>query len=187
MAGRNNKRRFTILCEGMRDYQFARAYLQKRFGKRQAECIRVDIPHGLGAGSAHVRDRYPVELQAHRSRRYQRNAWLVVMIDADTGTLEERLGELGASAARADIDPPTRREEDRVLLLVPQRNIETWMRWAEGKDVADDKNYKRNYHNVGSVQPFGRMAADRCRDVDAATLPESLQHACNEVARLNDQ
>ncbi|MBT11388.1 MAG: hypothetical protein CMI02_05055, partial [Oceanospirillaceae bacterium] len=72
------KKRFVVLCEDEKSYQFVRGYLQRRFGKQTVQTSRVDVPYGLGSGEQSVRERFATELCARRTKPKDENLWLVV-------------------------------------------------------------------------------------------------------------
>ncbi len=92
---------------------------------------------GAGAGDQFVRDNYPVYLDAIR----RRNGILVVMIDGDNDSIEQRLKQLNDVCEQSDILP--RKSSDNVAIFVPSRNIETWLAYLNGEDVNETDTYPR--------------------------------------------
>ena len=81
-----------ILCEDRQQEVFARQFLQKRGFPGP---FRVEVcPKGEQSGEQYVRERYPKEVKAYRSKRNHLSIYLVVLIDADNKTVDERLSQL---------------------------------------------------------------------------------------------
>ena len=167
------RRRATILCEDRAHWHFARACLQARgWNVRQLQ-PRI-APAGRGAAERWVRDRYPEELRAYRSKAAE-NACLIVIIDGDKQSPDERVSDLEATAPRGS--------QDRVALFVPCRNIETWIAYLEGHAVSEEQQY-RSFKRGHSRGDAARELASRCAGrgcLDDA--PASLVHACDEWRR----
>jgi hypothetical protein len=83
-----------ILCEDRQQEVFARYFLKKR---GFTGLFRTKIcPIGSQSGEQYVRTQYPVEVKAYRQNKNQVSIGLVVLIDADTGTLQDRLNQLAS-------------------------------------------------------------------------------------------
>jgi hypothetical protein len=170
-----------ILCEDRQQEVFARYFLKKRgFTGR----FRANIcPEGSQAGEQYVRTHYPEEVKAYRQKRNQVSIGLVVLIDADTGTLEARLNEL-ASVLEED-EQKNRGSNEAIAIFVPKRNIETWIHYLQGETVNEEAVYARFKNNEAVCKTAVEDLADRCY---SQSLPEdappSLQAACGELQRL---
>jgi hypothetical protein len=76
------------------------------------------------------------ELRACRQRHNTKaNTLLIVVADADAFTVVERRSHLVA-------DPPTV-TDDPLVVLIPRRHIETWIRAAMGESVNETDSYKK--------------------------------------------
>lgn len=75
--------------------------------------------------SVGVLRRVGVEVDALRERNFQKNVCLVVMIDADNKGLQGRVKELLDRIA-TDSSDGGRREGERIALVVPALEIESW-------------------------------------------------------------
>ncbi len=85
-----------ILCEDRQQEVFARFFLKKR---GFTGLFRAKIcPPGSQSGEQYVRTQYPVEVKAYRQNRNRVSIGLVVIIDADKSTLQERLDWLALTA-----------------------------------------------------------------------------------------
>jgi hypothetical protein len=78
---------------------------------------------------------FPKELEACRRRHVTHaNTRLIVVIDADQFEVGERRSHLDRATQRSATDP--------VVLLIPKRHIETWVRAALGQVVNETDDYK---------------------------------------------
>ena len=130
--------RVILLCEDRHQENLVAHYLKKAKLASPREIRVRKSPHG--AAEQFVRENYPDELAELRRRAHQRNLRLIVVIDADVGTVENRRAQLDASCKKADVTP--RRESDRVAVLIPKRNVDTWIWFLLGNDVEEDEDYK---------------------------------------------
>lgn len=171
-----------ILCEDKQQEVFALSFLKKRgFTNR---LIRSKIcPPGSQSGEQYVRTQYPVEVKAYRQKRNQVSIGLVVLIDADTGTLEARLNQL-ASVLAQDAQEK-RRSHEAIAIFVPKRNIETWIHYLQGESVNEEDAYAKFEKNEAVCKTYVENLADRCYAQDLPEdAPRSLQAACRELQRL---
>jgi hypothetical protein len=170
-----------ILCEDRQQEVFARYFLKKRgFTGR----FRANIcPEGSQAGEQYVRTHYPEEVKVSRQKRNPVSIGLVVLIDADTGTLEARLNEL-ASVLDED-EPKNRKPNEAIAIFVPKRNIETWIRYLQGETVNEEDDYAKFEKNEAACKTAVEDLADRCYSQSLPeNAPRSLQAACGELQRL---
>src|ERR1017187_1702602 len=93
----------------------------------QTRIVRVErSPEGKGSAKAWVTKNYIKEVKAHRSKvRHQENIGLVVGSDADNLTVSARAYGLDAALAGAGF--PRRQSEEKICLIIPKWNIETWL------------------------------------------------------------
>lgn len=170
-----------ILCEDRQQEVFARYFLKKR---GFTGLIRPKIcPPGSQAGEEYVRTHYPGEVKAYRQKRYQVSIGLVVLIDADTGTLEARLNEL-ASVLEED-EQKNREPNEAIAIFVPKRNIETWIHYLQRETVNEEGVYAKFKNNEALCKTAVEDLADRCYSQSLPEdAPRSLQAACGELQRL---
>lgn len=74
----------------------------------------------------------------------QRSLWLVVVADAD---LQDRGRILREAIADAQLAPVT--PDDRVLVLLPARNVETWAWCLLDHSVDETTDYKHEVQHTG--------------------------------------
>ena len=127
-----NRSKITVLCEDKQHATFIRIFLKKRNRKIYA-VSRTDA----GAGEQFVRDNYPAQLDAIRKR----GGILVVMIDGDNYSIEQRQKQMDKACKQKGVSP--RNLSDKVAVFVPMRNIETWLAYLDGEDVNETDTYPR--------------------------------------------
>ena len=165
-----------ILCEDYMHFNFARRYLIQRGieGRR----IRGNVaPSGRGAGSQYVLNGYPKEVKAIRSRGYLR-AGLVAVVDADVCSVQQRLRQF--DDALVESRQSGRVETERIALLAPKRNVETWVFHLLGNEVNEEDDYKRHVA-PSSLKRAIDAFADVCPSKAADISVPSLRHACKEL------
>lgn len=171
-----------ILCEDRQQDSFIRRFLLKRgFTRHQ---LRSEIcPKGKQAGEQYVRECYPGELTACRRRAAKAATALIVVIDADTAAVQEIVRRLEDACSAADVEKRTAR--DRVAILVPKRNIETWINYLDGVDVDEEQAYPKLKKESDCSAAVGRLLEICSRGECPADFPESLINACEEYRRIS--
>lgn len=98
--------------------------------------VASEIGKQEGGNVGWVLREFAKELKACRQRKaVHADTLLIVMIDADRLTVDERRGELKADPEIADGDP--------LAVLIPRRHVETWIRAAVGCSVSETENCKK--------------------------------------------
>ena len=169
----------TLLCEDSQTDAFVRRFLKRRnFGPRDIRTL--PLPAGNQSGEQWVRERYPTELKAIRTRQ---RAYLIVVTDADAFSTGTRRAQLDAACEAKQV--PQRGDHDPVLVIIPRRNIETWLAYLGGTDVDEDTTYPRLNRErdcAGQAAELYRMCHEAQRLDDGA--PPSMQEACAEYGKL---
>ncbi len=132
-----------VLAEDAEQQNLVRRYLQ-RCGHESRECRFVPLPaRGPGgSGEKYVRDQYPQQVQACRSSLGRRaTALLVVIVDADTESTRRRAAQLSDALRAAGMHEP--RDDEPIVLLIPRRHVETWIRALLGDHVDEVTDYTR--------------------------------------------
>ena len=94
-----------------------------------------------GSGEQFVRKRYPPEVKEHRRRIGKgTSALLVVMVDADLETTQRRAKQLSEALGTANIE--RRGHNEAIIVLIPKRHVETWIRALLGDQVNEEDEYK---------------------------------------------
>ncbi|KHD08541.1 hypothetical protein PN36_05625 [Candidatus Thiomargarita nelsonii] len=174
MTTSRHKPQLVILCEDLRHYHFARKFFQSRGLKKIIPNI---CPKGRRSGEQYVREHYAQELKAYRSKANYLNIALVVVIDADLKSIDERIKSLD--------DPNPRSDTENIAIFVPARNIETWIHYLNGHDYNEKDSYKSLYNKGISPSKFAEKLAKKiCPQGLQDDAPSSLHHACQELKRL---
>jgi len=184
----SNPAQVTILAEDRRQARLVRAYLRKRHPHLPQKAIK-DSPMagGKGSGAQWVLDRYAIEMKAFLTRRARK--WLIVVIDADRNTLQERLNDLQQRLEGAE-DERLRHcdvEREQVARLVPKWSIETWILCLNGHSVDEQTQYKSRNHNWDElIRPAAEQLQHWCAKTEG--LPNGcvpcLNHGIEELRRL---
>jgi hypothetical protein len=162
-----------ILCEDRQQESFVREFARAVHG-RTLRHVRVLVqPRGEGSGEQWVRERLPREVRAVRGAASA--TALVAITDTDS---RERLRQLQHHCESQGIAWP--RPGERVLVLLPCRNIETWLAYLAGETVAEERPspYPR-LARQSQCRPHVAELARMCRDgALREPAPDSLRQAC---------
>ncbi len=140
--------------------------------------MRVEkAPGGRGSADQFVRQQFPRELKAHRTRHASQA--VVTMMDGDRYGVDARLEQLNQACRAGSID--VRNPGERVAVFIPTWNIETWFAYLDGATVDEARS---DYPRLGRERECQRHVdalTEMCR---ARALrqpsPPSLDAACNE-------
>ncbi|WP_293339878.1 hypothetical protein [Microcoleus sp. CAWBG58] len=195
MTSRDDLPEVTILCEDIDQERFIREYLICR-GLDDRKIKDFGNPKGktIKNNNALIVKHYPQLIKSYRSRNY-RNIAVVVMIDADEDSLEERMRclniALDETAGNLNKDP--RLPNEKVAIFVPARNIETWFYYINshmsGQECNELTDYKDKTMTTKERIELAKrsakiLASEICHHgVDRIALP-SLRYACRELQRL---
>ena len=165
-----------LLCEDRQQEAFARRFLNATGWETRA--MRVEkAPGGRGSGEQFVRERFPRELKAHRSRPVSQT--LVVMMDGDAEGPTARLQQLDKACREAGVAERARNE--RVAVFIPTWNIETWLAYLDGEPVEEGRPDYRRLASERECQHHVETLVHMCRaDKLREPAPPSLEAACNE-------
>lgn len=170
-----------ILCEGKQDEVFLRRFLkQNGYGPHRVRCR--PYPAGRGSGKQFVQDEYAKEVVEHRRRATRMSIALIVMHDCDTNTMEEArlMLEVRARLEGSAVRSP----HERIALLFPQRNIETWIHFLQdGGPVDESTPYRKLQRESECHRVVDRLAAKNEYRL-SADVPSSLRAACPEIRRI---
>jgi hypothetical protein len=127
-----------VLVEDERQQRFVRSYL-KQLNYTSRDIRFEPLAGGRGSGEAWVRARYALNVKAYRARATRARTSLVVAIDADTEDVARRTRQLEDSLSAEGLSPRTIQE--RIIHLIPKRNIETWI--LNGNSVDEETDFRR--------------------------------------------
>lgn len=168
----------TLLCEDAQTNAFVRRFLKRR-NFRWRDIYTLELPSGRQSGEQWVRERYPDALRAIRGKQ---NAYLIVVTDADTHSTAIRREQLDEACRKKNVPP--RDDRDPVLVIVPRRNIETWLEYlGNGKAVDEKRRYPPLKGNCDKhAEKLYRMCHEDQRL--GAAAPPSLRESCDEYRKL---
>lgn len=170
-----------ILCEDLQQEVFARHFFIRRGFQRRKIRVRRN-PRGQGAGEQYVREQYPQEVRAHRSRSSYLSTFLAVVIDADTHPVEHRLAQL--DTALVNTSQPTRQTDEKIAIFIPKRNIETWLHYLMGETVDEIRAYPRLTRQSECKPYVEKLTEEICPSGLPEDAPPSLHAACDELQRI---
>lgn len=157
-------------------------YLMKR--KVNGHNIRIQqSPSGAGSAENWVRKEFLKEVSEYRRRKAK--TALIVVIDADTLTVRDRLRQL--DQALQDGGKQIVAEGEQIARLVPKHNIETWILCLNERKVNEEDDYKGKAHNWDELIPSAAETLSQWTRSNAA-LPNhciaSLRCGISELNRL---
>ena len=172
-----------ILAEDRQQEVFARRLLRE-LGVEPRKMRFNTAPPGSGSGEQYVREQYPSQLRACRSHLRVVSPRLIVLIDADTGTVDDRHRQLAQQLDAQGLAP--RSPGDRLALLVPRRNIETWIAHLTGTGPVDEALSYPRLPREGDCQPAVLRLAPLVRHPDPLPddCPDSLRRAILELRAI---
>lgn len=183
MAGKRGVR-VTILGEDNVQVSFARRVLDLLgFGPR--EVFLRPVPDGDGSGEQWVRTDYPNQVGLNRSKRSHQQCTLLVSIDADNRSIADRKNQLDQALTNAEL--AVRGKDEPIVIWVPGRNIESWLKHLAGEVVNEETNYKNRVKQLNLKQAAEGFVAEfrqwELSPGDFETLP-SLLDAFAELKRI---
>jgi hypothetical protein len=121
----------------------------------------------------------------------RKHIWLIVIVDADNGTVARRIGQMDAALAQFP-EPRTqtlRIRDEKIARLVPRRNVETWIKAlnSENVDETEDYKYDRSSEEWLSLIPDAVASFYALTRPNAAlptNLIDSLRHGAQEMNHL---
>jgi hypothetical protein len=176
--------RVVVLLEDDHQRMLLYRYL-KRCGLAHVTTI-LPSPSGKGSAEQWVRKRFIEEVIAYRVRQAKAKSALIVVIDADRHTVQDRLRRL--DQALKDDGKPIVDQTEQVARLVPKRNIETWVLCLLNvQAVNEETDYKRARDDWNELMPSASEALFEWTRPNAE-LPNyciaSLRSGVRELGRL---
>lgn len=178
----DRRAQIVILSEDRQSEFFARAFLRS-IGFESHKIRPNTAPPGIGSGAQYVRENYSKELLGYRKKSKRLSLRLIIVTDADNLPVVGRQRQLSASLASAGVPDPT--PDEAVALLIPKRNIETWIFYLFGQDIDETTEY-RHLDRVGDCKPaVDRLVAwYRSGWSLPHNCPDSLRRAVEELKRI---
>ncbi|MCK4340890.1 MAG: hypothetical protein KAY37_04115 [Phycisphaerae bacterium] len=183
MTRRGKGVRWVLLCEDSNHIRFAR-YVFLKLGYSYHELRVQQSPPGKGAAEQWVRKQYANEVRVHRRKASSQQVGLAVVIDADRHTVKERHAQLSKELTNAEL--PDRGSNERIVLWVPRRHIETWVAYLLEHDVNEEDDCKSLVRDVDYRPPTDRFVSlSHDRDEKPVELLPSISVAFDELDRLS--
>lgn len=180
--------RVSILCEDQKHYNFVRTFF-KSLRVSDRKFLSCPLVEGACSAEGHVRELLPAKLT--KVRKSAENIFLVVVSDADKNdhNMSDRVKQWNEELHSRGL--PEICKEDRVLCLVPKRNIETWFAWIDGEEAGNEtKDYKQRYKKAKAgdygKRFYKKYEEYRNRGLGCDDVPRSLRDACAEFGRFCD-
>lgn len=173
--------KYVILCEDKLMACYIRRFLREQ-GINGRKISTIALPAN-GCGEQYVRLQFPRYLRGLRSKNFDANV-LVVVIDADRESCTKRKKQLKDACTASNVALWSK--DDKLLLFVPKRNIETWIKHFNG-DVVDENDDYAHFLNghESDCYPAAKKMSDAFSCSFSCKLP-SLQDAYNEYVRVSN-
>ena len=136
------------------------------------------VRKGIGSGAQFVLNMYADEVKSYRRKANHLSCALLTVIDADTNEVQQVCRSLDTRLREANLE--SRRDDDRIALLIPKRNIETWAVYLQGVSVDEETDYKQ-HQLAQDYKSAGIKLADRIGQIPEPECPQSLQMGWQEL------
>ncbi|MGD1104203.1 MAG: hypothetical protein ABSA59_19310 [Terriglobia bacterium] len=174
-----------VLVEDFEQQALVRRYLQRCGHGDGLRLGRLPAKGPGGSGEQYVRNQYPIQVQACRSSLGRRkSALLIVVVDADMQTTQRRSQQLSAALEAANME---RRDNDEpIVVLIPRRHVETWIRALLGNTVDEHTDYKNPQPTSEEIHHAAETLYDwtRPNTIPGATSPPSLTDSLPEWKKI---
>lgn len=147
-----DKFRVTVLCEDKSHFHFVMGYLEA-LGFEANKITGKIAPLGRGSGEQYVREQFAKFVTTRRQVKHE-NVILVVITDADKHTYEHRFKTL------TDTLTESLSKEEKIVVLIPARNIETWFRYADNPVECDEQTDYKSQYKQASPSTYGKRYAE---------------------------
>lgn len=177
--------RVILLCEDKQQEVFISRVLEE-LGLGVKNRFRTVSQKGQG-GFTHVLQNIEAELKAYMQNKNHQSSALIVMIDADNKTYDERFKELENNAETAKYQLILNDKQEAIAVLIPRRNIETWIHYLlDGNNVDEAIKYPKLKKPSDCQPAVKRWTEILTQNPKPVNLPDSLARACPEVKRILD-
>ena len=176
-----------LLCEDKRHEQFARRFLLRRGvpGRRIRSLV---APPGSGDAKLWVRQCYPDEIRAYRTKSNSIHNILFVMTDVDNESVVKRFESL--ENACHDVRLDGLRSGERIVLALPKWAIETWILSLTGNPMAESDRIQPAHKQKADPKwkEAAQLLADQCSAANTLSdfFPLSLRTACKSYSCVRE-
>jgi hypothetical protein len=142
-----------LLCEDRLQASLVRSYTERCGLNTKEPCFLPIIASERvrGGNVAWVLREFPRQLDACRKRQTRANTLLILVADANGRGVDERYHDLDRALAGAELGPIV--SSDPLVVLIPKRHIETWIRATTRKPTNETDDYKSD--EVGRAEVRG--------------------------------
>ncbi|NER45479.1 MAG: hypothetical protein F6J86_18780 [Symploca sp. SIO1B1] len=193
MTNKNKEIEVTILCEDIAHERFIRQYLLCcGFDDRKIKDFGNPKGRKINNNNDFVLKQYASLVKTYRRKNFQNRA-VVVMIDADECSIDERLRafNIALDEGEGKLNKDLRLSQEKIAIFVPARNIETWFYYINfSKDCDESTDYK-NHPEIRTKNSIGlaklsatKLSNEICTQGLDSNAPSSLHHACGELRRI---
>lgn len=173
--------KIVLLCEDSQHEAFTRRFLQG-MGWNTRELRVEKSPSAGGSAEQWVRERFAAEIRVYRQRRQRAASALIAMIDADLKDVQDRIKEFEDRCKSMEI--AFRSNNEAVAIVVPKRNIETWIHYLNGGLVNEKDEYPK-LDQERSCKPAVNHLVGLCKTTGIESdAPPALAAACKEYQRI---
>ena len=186
----SNRISITLLCEDNRHEQFVRAFLKQKGRSREVRRVFPDGYKSHETGGAKPNNSFVLTNAAREVREARKvppKRALVIVIDGDERGLQSRLGNLRELLNKENLE--SLKEKERIAVVVPCRNIETWIHHFKAEIATETDDFSSLYaKNKYDATPEAKAFAAFVSDGNAAEVPHlpALNDARTELRRLHD-
>jgi hypothetical protein len=177
-----------LVCEDEVHERLVKAFLVRCGLASRAPYVKSLVASKMqqGGNDVWVLHRFPEEVHACRQRNAKAKTRLLVMIDSDSLTVEERRSQLSNRLTQAGLEDIGTSEP--MIVLIPKRNAETWISALLGRQVDENEDCKD--WDRPSREDFRRAAEalfqwSRPGATPGSTCVPSLRDALREWARIH--
>jgi hypothetical protein len=173
-----------VVVEDERHEMLVRRFL-KNAGVEEHQLRVEKSPSGQGSAEQWVKTRFVKEVSAYRTRQARAATSLIIIIDADTHTVQHRLRQLAQVLVEQGAQPVNDREQ--IIRLIPKRNVETWILCLNEHRVEEITDYKTTRNDWNDLIPVAARTLFQWSRANAV-VPDlcigSLREGVRELNRL---
>jgi hypothetical protein len=131
-----------LLCEDRPQAALVRSYMDRCGLNTKAPVLLslIASERAHGGNVNWVLREFPRQLQACRRRQARAKTLLIVVLDADNRSVDQRYADLDKALETAEFGSID--FSDPTVVLVPKRHIEPWIRAATAADANETDDYK---------------------------------------------
>jgi acyl transferase domain-containing protein len=132
-----------LLCEDSLHERLAKAYMKQRGLETQEPYVKAIVASQMqhGGNVDWVLHEFPKQVHACRQRNKKSKTLLIVLVDADQFTVNERRRQLNERLKQAGYEELDA-SDPSITVLIPRRHVETWVRALLAESVTEEEDCK---------------------------------------------